>query len=119
MEFRESLYAVLKSSSIWEQYTFVLPHDENDAPFPTKEFFESEECDVILAEVSYPSTGQGIEIGWADTLHIPLVCLYKKNASISQSLYTVTNKFVEYMDEEDLVKKITRVLDHIRVEMKL
>lgn len=117
--FEDALYTALKHSDLWGKYTFLLPHDDDDSPFPTKDFFESEECDLVIAEVSNPSTGQGIEIGWAEMLHIPIVCIYKKNTKISQSLYTVTNKFVEYIDEEDMIKKIGRIISHINSEMRL
>lgn len=116
-DFKNNLYEVIRSSRLWEEHTFILPHEEDDVPFPTKEIFESEECDLVVAEVSHPSTGQGIELGWASMLHIPIICLYNNKAKISQSLYVVTNKFVEYMNEEDMVEKMERSIKHLPLEL--
>ncbi|CAN5163861.1 hypothetical protein BH11PAT1_BH11PAT1_7470 [soil metagenome] len=112
-DFQQELYDVLMQSELWGMHTFVLPHEDSESPFPVKDFLESEECEVVVAEVSYQSTGQGIELGWAEMLHIPIICISKNNAKISQSLYTVTNKFVSYMDSHDMVEKIKKSLAFI------
>jgi hypothetical protein len=57
-----------------------------------------------LAEISSPSTGQGIELGWAEAFNIPIVCVYKSGAKISDSLKYVSDKFFEYHAPEELIR---------------
>lgn len=111
-DFKNKLYIPLRKAILMQEYHFVLPHEEDEVQFPTKDFFESGQVDLVIAEVSYPSTGQGIELGWADALHIPVVCMYKLGNNISKALYTVSNKFVEYLDTEDMLNKLKTVIQH-------
>lgn len=36
------------------------------------------EADVIIAEVTQPSLGVGYEIGWAESNHKPVLCLFRE-----------------------------------------
>lgn len=106
--FEEELYAPLKTSGL--PIEFIFPHDKNPDPFNAKELFEGKMCDLVLAEVSYPATGQGIELAWANANNIPIVCIYKKGVDISWSLKLLTDKFIEYENEQDMIRKITTEL---------
>jgi len=75
----------------------------------TKEIIKS--CDVIVAEVSYPSTGQGIELGWATVFEKPIICIFKKDHKYSHSLNFITNQFIEYSNADELISKLTDKLD--------
>ncbi len=66
--------------------------------------------DLIIAEVSYPSTGMGIELGWANTFNKRVICVYKKDTKPSSSLKVVSNEFIEYTDSTDLVNKLIDLL---------
>lgn len=33
-------------------------------------------CDLMIAEVSLPATGLGIELGWAKAFKVPILCMY-------------------------------------------
>jgi nucleoside 2-deoxyribosyltransferase len=111
-DFTKELYTPIRTSTLNSSHFFLLPHEDSDTVFPTKEYFESQQCDVVIAEVSYPSTGQGIELGWAEMLHIPIICFHKHDAKVSQSLYVVTNKFITYSNSDDLIKKIDQILSN-------
>ena len=65
--------------------------------------------DIIIAEVSYPSTGQGIELGWADVFKIPIICIYKEGYKYSGSINKLTEKFIVYKNSQDLIKKLERI----------
>jgi nucleoside 2-deoxyribosyltransferase len=108
-DFQQELYEPLKSSSLAKEHTFVFPHSESDEPFNSKQLFQ-EGCDLVLAEVSYPATGLGIELGWADFLKIPIACIYKKDVKVSGSLKVVSNKFFKYSDSQDLVAQVEKVV---------
>lgn len=103
-DYKKDLYDVLENSNLG--HDFILPHKDSDIPFNTKDLLENKKCDLVLAEVSYPATGQGIELGWADIYKIPVVCIYKKDSKISSSLKVISDKFIEYEDSNDLVTKL-------------
>lgn len=106
-DFVNELYAPLRSSELNSQHVFFLPHENSSEPFNTKELFQTRGCDLILAEVSFPSTGQGMELGFASLLNIPVICFYKKDAKISDSLKTITDTFTAYQNTDDLLQKLS------------
>lgn len=108
-DFQKELYDPIKNSPLIKEYTFVFPHETNAESFNSKELFQNG-CDLIIAEVSYPATGLGVELGWADILKIPIVCIYKKGSKISRSLKVITDIFLEYSDADDLIAKLTEVI---------
>jgi len=68
-------------------------------------------CDVLVAEVSQPSHGVGMEIMLAYTLKKGVVCLYKRGKRLSWMIKGLPNaKLVEYETVEDLKTKLTKVL---------
>lgn len=109
-DYKNELYQPIRTSSLNDEHTFILPHEESDEPFSSKDLLESGECHLMLAEVSFPSTGQGIELGWADAFHVPIVCIYKLDTKVPQSLYVVSNRFIEYLNADDMVEKVGKVL---------
>ncbi len=110
-DYQKELYEPLENSVLAQNHKFIFPHNENETPFSSKKMMQSKGFDLILAEVSYPATGQGIELGWADAYSIPIVCIYKENAKIAGSLKRITNSFVEYNDHKDLVEKLGKILN--------
>lgn len=66
--------------------------------------------DLIIAEVSLPATGQGIELGWADYAKTQILCMNKKDTKISSSLKFITNDFIEYENDTDMINKINNYL---------
>lgn len=94
-DFENELYLPIKNSSLSKDHQIILPHEKGATPFPSKELFKTG-CDLMIAEVSQPSTGLGIEIGWADVLNVPIVCVYRKGAKIAGSLKIITQDFIEY-----------------------
>ncbi len=108
-DFRQELYEPLRNSALAKEHMLVFPYSENDEPFNSKQLFQ-EGCDLVLAEVSYPATGLGIELGWADFLKIPIACIYKKDSKVSGSLKVVSDKFFEYSDSQDLVVQVEKAV---------
>jgi hypothetical protein len=109
-DFKKELYEPIRGSGLDEKFEFIYPHEHSDIPYPTRELFQNKGCNLIIAEVSYPATGQGIELGWASMLDIPIVCIYKDGAKISGSLNAVTSKFLMYTSPENMIEDITGVL---------
>ncbi len=106
-DFENELYKPLKNSSLNLINAFFFPH-EDGRNVNTQEKIKY--SDLILAEVSFPSTGQGIELGWATGFGVHIICVSKEGAVISSALKYVTTDFITYSDKEDLVNKLTNFL---------
>lgn len=107
-DYKKELYEPLRNSELAKHHRFIFPHDESDNPYGTKELFQNKNCDLVIAEVSFPATGQGIELGWADMLKIPIICIYKKDAKIADSLHVVCNMFMEYKNSDNMIEELTK-----------
>ena len=62
----------------------------------------------MIAEVSYPATGLGIELGYADMYNIPILCIYKARLKVSNSLKLITDKFEQYENPEQIINIIQK-----------
>jgi hypothetical protein len=107
-DFKTNLYIPLRASRINSIHKLILPHEKSDKPYNSKELIA--QSDLVLAEVSYSSTGQGIELGWAHLFNVPIVCILKANKPYSNSLSLLTNIFISYQNGIDLVNKLDRYL---------
>ena len=105
-DFQNELYKPLKESHL--PIEFIFPHELSKNTFNSQELFQKRGCDYVLAEVSRPSTGQGIELGWADVYQIPIVCIYKKGSKPAGSLKVITDTIVEYENLSDLINKFAK-----------
>ena len=103
-DYRNKIYNPLKESDLAKFNKFFLPHDDENKIVNTKDIISN--CDLFIAEISLPTTGQGIEIGWADYANIPILCICEKGAKISSSIKFITDKIIEYENTEDMVIKI-------------
>lgn len=106
-DYISKIYNPIEKSDLIEENIFFFPH--KNKIINTKELIES--CDLVIAEVSLPTTGQGIELGWADYAKTPILCVYEKGAEISSSLKFITNQFIEYENAEDMIKKIREFIN--------
>ncbi len=111
--FKEELYQPIRASRLNSEHEIIFPHEihEEAKVFPTKDIIKT--CAVMIAEVSYPSTGLGIELGYADCFSIPIICMYKKGTKISSSLSTVTSKFLEYSDDAEMIALLDNELKNL------
>lgn len=90
-------------------FQFIFPHEKSSEPtFDSKEAIRG--CDAFIAEVSYPSTGSGIEIGRAEAYGAPILFLHKKGVTISSSLKFVSGNFIEYSTIESSLGDIGKKL---------
>ncbi|MES2986059.1 MAG: nucleoside 2-deoxyribosyltransferase [Patescibacteria group bacterium] len=80
-----------------------------------KEIFERDmewvkEADVIVAEVSTPSLGVGYELGQAEAMGKPILCLYRETEGKRLSAMVAGNEYVlikKYKTLEDLSEIFT------------
>lgn len=107
-DFKNELYSPIRKSNLNSKYQFILPHEKSSDQFNSKELIQT--FDYVFAEVSYPSTGLGIELGWPNRLDIPIVAFYKSGSKISGSMYSLTKNVIEYKDGVDLIEKMEAYL---------
>ena len=75
-----------------------------------------ESSDVMIADVTVPSLGVGYEIGFAETLNIPILCLYNpKNKKPLSAMITGNKNIIwkEYGSFEDAQMLIKNFLSNI------
>lgn len=110
LDYKKELYQPIRESNLNSEHEIILPHEifEEASDFVTKNIIK--ECDVMIAEVTFPSTVLGIELGRADSFECPIICIYRKDVKISSSLKVVCNNFIEYTDKKDLIEKVDSAL---------
>ena len=106
-DFQKELYEPLKEIVGHE---FVFPHD-GGSDAHSKDVIAS--CDLVIAEASFPSTGMGIELGWADAAGIPVYCVHRGDTKPSLALRHTAKSIVAYGDAEDLIVKLNEMLKSI------
>lgn len=109
-DYINKIYNPIKKSHLNQRNTFFFPHDDNNKVINTKDVISK--YDLIIAEVSLPATGQGIELGWADYAKTSILCIYKKGVQISSSLKFITNDFIEYENDIDMINKIDNYINN-------
>ncbi|KUO40241.1 MAG: hypothetical protein AVW06_02650 [Hadesarchaea archaeon DG-33-1] len=68
-------------------------------------------CDMIIAEVSTPSHGVGMEIMLAHTLGKKVICVYRQGVRLSWMVKGLPGAvLIEFKDEGDLRKKLSMKL---------
>lgn len=106
-DFKKEYYRPIKESGIVKEHNVHFPHETEE----TKNTIEIiEDADVIVAEVSYPSTGLGIELGWASKMKKPVLCVHKEEADVPSVLKFVSTNFIEYSNVDSLVKNLILAL---------
>jgi hypothetical protein len=108
-DYQNELYKPIRASQLNNEYTFLLPHEKSTELFPSLEFFRTKQIDLFIAEVSYPSTGLGIELGQASLYAIPIVCIFKNGLKYSSSIAAVTNDVREYT-EVNLIEVLENIV---------
>lgn len=100
------MYAPLKTSSLSEKHNITLPHEDSEKPFNSQKYIK--ECDLMIAEVSLPSTGLGIEMGWAHTHGVPIVAIHKVDNKVGRSISVVTDNIISYTSPENMLQELER-----------
>jgi hypothetical protein len=91
-----------------DECEIFLPQDDGVKEKITKEMIKN--CDFVIAEVSFPSTGQGIELGWADVFSKKIYCFNFARSTPSSALRAVAEEFVPYNGMEDLGKHLSAII---------
>ncbi len=110
LNFKKELYQPIRESQLNLEHEIILPHEiySEASDFVTRDIIKT--CDVMIAEVSFPATGLGIELGWADSAGTPIICIYRKGQKVVESLNVITDNFIEYVDTDDMMNKISDII---------
>ncbi len=106
-DFRTKLYDPLRASALNAEHEILLPQ-EGAREEITRDMIRS--ADVLVAEVSVPSLGAGIEMGWADAFGVPIIALYESGSQVSFSIDNVVTTRIEYDTADDMVTKLAEAL---------
>ena len=93
----------------------MLPHASSASQNTKGAIYNS---DLIVAEVSLPSTGGGIELGWASTAGVPIVAFCRTGSKYSSSIEYVTCEIIEYGGPTDFIDKLQRVVGTCRASTR-
>ena len=82
----------------------AMPHGADDDVKLTRDDIQAAE--LVIAEASIPSTGSGIELGWANAAGKPIVAFHQAGTVASPSLQFVNATMHTYVTEEDITQKL-------------
>lgn len=103
-DYSRKLYEPLKASPLAAEHEFILPYEHGTPRYSSKD--DIRRCALMIAEISKPSTGSGIEIGWADNYTVPIAAFYEYGSDYSRSVEFVAKETVSYSGPEELLTKI-------------
>ncbi len=117
-DYQTKLYDPIKNSSLYQEHNFIFPHEACSKATDSKEVVNN--SDVFIAEVSEPSTGLGIELGWATNSKCKIICFYKRGVEKPGSIEFVKPRAVIcYEDEKGFVQKLAGQLQTLKKERVL
>ena len=105
-DFKNSLYRPIRESLLNKAHTILLPHEHQDAPFNSPELMKT--IDLFIAEVSLPSIGLGIELGWADRDKIPIAAVFRTGLKMGRSVQSLPTLIfsASYGNDAELIQAI-------------
>lgn len=108
LAFKKDLYPVFHELGKELGHTFILPHENSDKAYPSKTILPT--CDLMIADVSLPALGLGIEIGWANMMEVPIVFIHQKENEFSKSIQEVSTTILSYESPVELRQIVKELL---------
>ncbi len=108
IDFQTELYEPIRNADFYKNHSFIFPHDQGTIINNPKELYAA--VDVFVAEVSEPSTGLGIELGWCQAAGTKIVCIHKRDKQPSSALTAVCSDFRSYSTQEEMICAIEEIL---------
>ncbi|MCA9364719.1 MAG: hypothetical protein KC736_02400 [Candidatus Moranbacteria bacterium] len=111
LNYHDELYLPIRSAESFRECEIILPHEDSEKSFDSRRLLLERSVDLVIAEVSFSSLGQGIELGWADAFGVPIVAIVRTGFSFSRSLSVVCQDVREYNgDNVSVVKVIENII---------
>jgi len=108
-DYESELYEPIRQSDLYKNHQIFLSSESQNSDVNLKDILDK--VDLMIAEVSYPSTGQGIELGRADAAGIPVLCFHKSDCKPSSSVRYITDKLYSYKTTPELIEMIRREVE--------
>lgn len=110
-DFREELYRPLRNSRLDSHHEIFLPQEKGYEEITMSMI---KKADLLIAEVTYPSIGMGIEMGWAYLFRVPVICVYREEKGpASQSVKKITDNCFSYKNSEEMIEKIENYISNL------
>lgn len=106
-DYENELYTPIRIHFFDGTHEFILPH-ENGSDEDLKSLIAT--CDLVLAEVSFPSIGVGIELGRAEAAGIPIECICHARSVPSSSVSRLVDDIHEYDSEESMLALVKTII---------
>ena len=107
-DYQNELYLPLKNSDIFKEHEFILPHDGDNYKH-SRDFYKN--IDLVIAEVSFPSTGLGIELGFLYDDNKPIYCIHRSDKKISSSISVVASNINVYSNLDEMTEIVKKLID--------
>lgn len=101
--------AINSFASSQQDIQIVFPHDRAEDVKLTKDNIGL--CELVLVEVSIPSTGSGIELGWANAAGKPIIAFNQGGSDPSPALKFVTSENHVYITEDNIVSVLRKLAE--------
>lgn len=85
----------------------LFPHEAQEEVQLTKDAISV--CDLVLVEVSIPSSGSGIELGWANAAGKPIIAFHQGGSEPSPAIKFVTREIHVYVTEEHIIEVLKKL----------
>lgn len=106
-DFKSQFYEPCQKA-LGKHHILLMPH-QSEQGLDVRQIMEGGQCDLVIAEVSHPSTGQGIELAWAEMNKIGILACFLKGKAPSTSLRSLCSEWLEYDRPADLVDKLSQI----------
>jgi hypothetical protein len=107
-DYLNQFYLPIKNFPLSKKHRLIFPHQNSQKSYPIKKSLPKGKIDLIIAEISHPSTGQGIELGWANLYKVPIICIHKTSAKISNSVKLLTKNIIPYKKLETILPQLIK-----------
>jgi len=108
-DYQSGLYRPIKESILNNNYIIIFPHTPKGEEFVSER--DLKKVDLFVAEVSLPSTGLGIELGFAHLFKIPILCIHRVGTTVRSSVKRLNCEIYEYAEIDEVVNVIYRILN--------
>ncbi len=106
-DYVNEIYKPIRENELLKKYDIVLPH-EDDNYIHNRDYYNN--FDLCICEVSSPSIGLGIELGFLYDSNVKTYCFYKKGSNYSKSILAITKELIEYDNKEDFINKVKNII---------
>ena len=114
-DYQHDLYDPIRRNSNLNQSDLIFPHEQSDSKTSQHDRQFYKDLDLVIAEVSFPATGLGIELAWCADAKVPIVCISRRDAHVSGSLRAVCSDFYQYSDADELSRLVENIIKHYKL----